>query len=168
MKTLLRRLQGAAERANRQFARHSTLRMLRTLCLGVAVMNLIAVLLLVIGAVLSGASLAALFTLTGLALLAFAAQALVLGAVLVLWWLNFLKQREDAELRLSIGELPGALEQSVRRARRGPADDAAAEAARAHLRRHLFAQRQGTEPEAPPRPHEQTGRSRDSQAQGPL
>lgn len=145
MKTLLRRLKGTAERANRQFAKHSTLRMLRALCLAVAVMNLTALMLLLAGAVLSGAPLATLLLVAGLALLAFALQALVLGGVLVLWWLNFLKEREDAELRLSVAELPGALEQSVRRARRGAAPDAAAEAARTQLRRRLFDDRQGAD-----------------------
>lgn len=168
MKTLLRRLKGTAERANRQFAKHATLRMLRTLCLGVAVMNVIAVLLLVIGSVLSGATLAALFALAGLALLAFAVQAMVFGAVLVLWWLNFLKERQDAELRLSIAELPGALEQAVRRAGRGPTGDAAAEAARAQLRRHLLAQRQSPESEALPEFGGQAVRGQSSRTQGPL
>lgn len=144
MKTLLRRLQGVAERANRQFAKHSTLRMLRALCLGVAVINIIALVLLLTGALLSGAKLAAVFAVAGGALLVFTSQALILGGVLVLWWLNFLKERQDAELRLSITELPGALEQAARRSRRGP-QDAETYAARAQLRRMLFEQRQGDE-----------------------
>lgn len=99
------RVIASVERVNRQFMKHRTLWILRTFGAVLAALDLVAFALLVVAGVLADAT--AMVLLTGMAglLLGIGLQLLVMAGVLVLWWVNHLRDRDVAAIQQDLSLL---------------------------------------------------------------
>lgn len=97
------RLMASAERVNRQFAKHRMLWILRAAAIAAAVIDLLGLALLILAAVFGDHTAAVLLLGLGIWTLTVAVQVLVLVGVLVLWWVNNVRDREIATIQTDLG-----------------------------------------------------------------